>query len=226
MPQEHVQQYVTAYTGGHPYDDLHMPTYVVPTGPWAATQPAAINVHDYVLHAPVTTATSTSSTASTTTTVVPSEATEKPLTLPGVLATVMPRSVVLLLVRSASFLLSTIGVVLFGGVLTSALCALTPLCTITFASLPFGGLRQSAASGLQHVLGGVGVGTEPAKLVAAAVADASAETTGIRIARAARMVGSALAKYQEMQAQTAADAESGPQVDAEAERAVAELGSK
>lgn len=217
MPQEHVQQYVTSYSGGHPYDDMHMPTYVVPAVPWThgPTQPGAISVHDYVLHAPATTATSTPTTTTSSTTV---SLVDKPVSMTGLLASVLPRSIALLLIRSASFLLSTIGVVLFGGVLTGALCALTPLCTLTIAGIPFVSLRQSAANGLQTVLGGTGV--EPAKLVAAAVAtaaDGSVSPTGTRIARAARLVGSAIAKYQEMQAQAQdATEQSGREVAEEA----------
>lgn len=208
MPQEHVQQYVTAYSGGHPYDDLHLPTYVVPAGPWAhgPTQPGAISVHDYVLHTTAPTAASTTTTTTTTPTPSTTSLIDKPMSVAGLLASVLPRSVAILLIRSVSFLLSTIGVVLFGGALTSALCALTPLCTLTIRGLPFIGLRQSAASGLQTMLGGTSV--EPAQLVAAAVAAAtngSADTTGTRIARAARLVGTAIAKYQEMQTQADAD---------------------
>lgn len=43
--------------------------------------------------------------------------------------------------RSLSFLLGLLGVTVFGGGITTALCTFTPLCTISFA-LPFAGLRS------------------------------------------------------------------------------------
>lgn len=199
VPQEHVQQYLTAYSGGHPYEDMHMPTYVLPGWP---APPGAISVHDYVVHptaATTTTTTAGSTTAAASTTVATTTAAP---TVLNVVAQALPRSLVVMLLRSAGFLLSTLGIIAFGGVITTAVCALTPLCTITFIA-PFVGLRQTAASTLQKVLG------DPTSAAAAAEASASAagngdgggETgTGARIARAAQLVGSAIAKYKRMQA--------------------------
>lgn len=228
----------------HSYADEmpHIPHYLVPAsavaaaGPWAASQPAAaISVHDYLLHSPADPSASTPTAASTTataaataaatTTADPTAAVVDPMAgVAGLLAAVVPRSVALLLFRSVSFLLSTVAVVVFGGVLTSAVCALTPLCTITF--LPWWVLRQSASNSLKYVMG-VGAGGAENLVHAAAAGAAVGELLGgsdgggsgavansssannssavvvSRIARAARMLGSAMVKYQAMQAEVA-----------------------
>lgn len=45
--------------------------------------------------------------------------------------------------RSIAFLMGLIGVTVFGGGVTTAICTFTPLCSISFA-LPFVGLRTTA----------------------------------------------------------------------------------
>lgn len=90
------------------------------------------------------------------------------------------RTVMSMLMRSGTYLLSSIGVVLFGGAVTTAICSLTPLCTITFAALPFLGLRESLTS----------------KTIKESIAS---EITSDRVRRAAEFVRTALEKYNQIQ---------------------------
>lgn len=95
-----------------------------------------------------------------------------------VLRTILPRSVASIFMRSGSYLLQTIAVVLFGGAVTTAICTLTPLCTISFAALPLLGLRTTVKN-VKDTL--------------------SKEVTTDRVARAAEFVQNALVKYQKLQ---------------------------
>lgn len=92
----------------------------------------------------------------------------------------LPRSLMSLIMRSGSYIFNSLAVVLLGGAVTTAFCTLTPLCTITFAALPLLGLRDTATA-LQKTLG--------------------QEITTDRVARAAEFVGTALVKYQTLQAE-------------------------
>lgn len=94
------------------------------------------------------------------------------------LRAVVPHSIASIFMRSGSYLLQTIGVILFGGAVTTAICSLTPLCTISFAALPLLGLRGTTKT----------------------VTDALVkEVTTDRVARAAAFVKNAIAKYQQLQ---------------------------
>lgn len=85
-----------------------------------------------------------------------------------------------MLMRSGTYLLSSIGVILFGGAVTTAICSFTPLCTITFAALPFLGLRESLTT----------------KTIKESIAN---EITSERVRRAAEFVRTALEKYNQIQ---------------------------
>lgn len=91
-----------------------------------------------------------------------------------------PSTVMSMLMRSGTYLLSSIGVILFGGAVTTAICSFTPLCTITFAALPFLGLRESLTS----------------KTIKESIAS---EITSDRVRRAAEFVRTALEKYNQIQ---------------------------
>lgn len=191
---------------------MDMPTYVVPASWPSASAPLA--VHDYILH-PGTALLGGSS---------PldddknhddhdnrdddSDKKNSDDRTVAMLANVVPRSVALLLVKSMGFLLSTLGIVLFGGLVTSAVCALTPLCTLTFTLLPVVvGLRKTATSTLKKVLGETlyDAGAE-ANILGTGAHTSTSENlnnnnnpTGDRLTRAAQFVGSAIVKYQKMQ---------------------------
>lgn len=55
----------------------------------------------------------------------------------------LPRELIAMFNRTGTFMLTILGVVVIGGAITSALCAFTPLCSITFAALPILGLRRN-----------------------------------------------------------------------------------
>lgn len=90
------------------------------------------------------------------------------------------RNVMSMLMRSGTYFLSSIGVILFGGAVTTAICSFTPLCTITFAALPFLGLRETLTS----------------KTIKESIAK---EITSDRVRRAAEFVRTALEKYNQIQ---------------------------
>lgn len=95
------------------------------------------------------------------------------------LRAIIPQSIASIFMRSGGFLLQSIGVILFGGAVTTAICSMTPLCTISFAALPLLGLRDGATKAVTDAL--------------------SKEVTTDRVARAAAFVQNAIAKYQQLQ---------------------------
>lgn len=111
-----------------------------------------------------------------------------------------------MLMRSGTYLLSSIGVILFGGAVTTAICSFTPLCTITFAALPFLGLRESLTT----------------KTIKEAVAN---EITSDRVRRAAEFVRTALEKYNQIQDDISKESKSDSASDAAAKK-VTETKSK
>lgn len=94
----------------------------------------------------------------------------------------MPRAVITLFNRSGAFLLTLTGLVLVGGAVTTAICAFTPVCTISFASLPFVGLRNNAVVIANHVTENI---TDAIK--------------NERVRRAVDFFNTAIEKYEQMQ---------------------------
>lgn len=90
-----------------------------------------------------------------------------------------PRTIFGAITKTGGWLLGAIGVVLFGGALTTGICTFTPLCTITFAALPFLALRDTAKKFSD-------------------VIDIDADTVD-RVRRAADFVQAALEKYNKLQ---------------------------
>lgn len=85
--------------------------------------------------------------------------------------------------RSLVFLLGLVGVTIFGGGMTTAICTFTPLCSISFAgALPFVGLRTTAKK----------------------IAD-SLEINKETIARTVSSLQSAISKYDSKEADTTAE---------------------
>lgn len=87
----------------------------------------------------------------------------------------VPRSLVFLLAKWSAFIVSLFSLVAFGGIITTAICSFTPLCTISFAALPFAALRNSIVS-TQDGNGSID-----------------------RVRRAAQFVSSAIEKYEKLQ---------------------------
>lgn len=192
VPQENVQQYVSSYAGHHPFGppsghggidpySIHGPTgYSMapgPSGPYAGIPygpgfpggPGAFTVQSGYEGFLVPS-------------VIPPPPPPPFQGAFGLLRNLMPmpNSLISLLMRSGGYIFNSLAVVLFGGAVTTALCTLTPLCTITFAALPLLGLRDTTTA-LQKALG--------------------QEITSERVARAAEFVGTALVKYQTLQAE-------------------------
>lgn len=69
-----------------------------------------------------------------------------------------------LLSRSFAFLMSLLGITVFGGTITTALCTFTPLCTISFA-LPLFGVRKSSIRNYAEPF----MGEEKAKMLEKAI---------------------------------------------------------
>lgn len=87
--------------------------------------------------------------------------------------------------------MSTMGVVVAGGLVTALLCAFTPVCKLTFAGLPFLKLKDTAKQ-LTSTL--------------------ETELTQERVKRAAELVRMALEKYNQFQAEFATPEKEVPQV--------------
>lgn len=92
----------------------------------------------------------------------------------AVLRSVLPRNLVHFIVNWGTMIANFFSVVVFGGLMTTAICTLTPLCSISFAPLAFG-FRNGFPS------------------------DASNQTTLQRIRRGTEMLNSALVKFERMQ---------------------------
>ncbi|XP_055848003.1 uncharacterized protein LOC129913398 [Episyrphus balteatus] len=97
---------------------------------------------------------------------------------------IMPASMVTWIVRSMAIVMGTVTMVIMGGALTTALCSLTPLCSISFKSLKFLNWNETA----RNV--GMIVGNE---------------MTPERVRRAANFVHTAIRKYSELQKAFAGD---------------------
>lgn len=92
----------------------------------------------------------------------------------------LPRGLVNTFAKASVLLLSFMGVVVFGGVITTAICSFTPLCTISFAALPFLGLRNNPITKIDESPAAVNVD---------------------RVRRAAELFNTAIEKFDKIQKQ-------------------------
>lgn len=92
----------------------------------------------------------------------------------ALLRTVLPRNLVFFIVNWGAMIMNMFSIVAFGGLMTTAICTLTPLCSISFAPI---------ALGLRGDLAG----------------SASNQTTLQRIRRGTEMLNNALVKFEQMQ---------------------------
>lgn len=97
-----------------------------------------------------------------------------------VLQSVLPPNVLQLIVTWGSFILNSISVMVFAGLITSAICSLTPICTISFGALPLS-LQKQFTIGKMANANGTDVSTIQ------------------RVRRAAEMFTNALDKYEKLQ---------------------------
>jgi hypothetical protein len=88
-----------------------------------------------------------------------------------------PKIIVAILAKIVALTASAIGIVFFGGAITSFVCAFTPLCTITFLGTPLALLRKETKDIVEKI---------------------GAEVTVDRIKRAADLLKIAMDKYSSM----------------------------
>lgn len=89
-----------------------------------------------------------------------------------------PKAFLAIIAKGAFLLISALGTVLVGGLVTALLCTFTSVCHISFANLPFLKLKETAKE-ISTTLG--------------------QEITPDRVKRAAEFVKNAIAKYSELQ---------------------------
>ena len=89
-----------------------------------------------------------------------------------------PKILIAIFAKLVALAASAIGIVFFGGAITSFVCAFTPLCTITFLGTPLALLRKETKEMVEKI---------------------GAEVTPDRIKRAAEMLRMAYNKYHQIQ---------------------------
>ncbi|XP_035780535.1 uncharacterized protein LOC118460383 [Anopheles albimanus] len=158
LPQDAVQQYVHSYTGqpypatiygGSPFDPTATAFAAIPTG----------GFEGFLIPAPIEK--------------------EQPSLLTS-LRTLLPsaRSLVTFVGRLASVLIGSIGVLLFGAILTSLTCFFTPFCTLSFRNAKILTGAQSAAEEIVQTVG--------------------EQVTADRVKRAAEFLYTAIDKFQRL----------------------------
>lgn len=104
----------------------------------------------------------------------------------AILRSILPPSVLYFLVNWGSIIVNSFSIIVFGGIMTTAICTLTPLCTISLGTLPFAFRSEFA-------------GKE---------ANQTASNTLERVRRATEMLSSAIETYEELQKSVANDKKS------------------
>ncbi len=89
-----------------------------------------------------------------------------------------PKLIFALIVKAIAIIGSAVGVVLFGGAITTFVCAFTPLCSITVLGKPLAHLKSQT----QEIVEKIG-----------------SEVTADRVKRASDLLKMAIEKYQQMQ---------------------------
>lgn len=89
-----------------------------------------------------------------------------------------PKFLIAIVAKIVALVGSTIGIVLFGGAITSFICSFTPLCTISILGRPLALLRKETKEIVDKIV---------------------PEVTAERIKRAADLLNLAVQKYQQMQ---------------------------
>lgn len=95
----------------------------------------------------------------------------------AVLRNILPPSVLYFLVNWGSIIMNSFSIIAFGGIMTTAICTLTPLCTISLGTLPFGFRGEFAGK----------------------AGNANETNTLERVRRASEMLSSAIDTYEELQ---------------------------
>uniref|UniRef100_A0A182J386 Uncharacterized protein n=2 Tax=Anopheles atroparvus TaxID=41427 RepID=A0A182J386_ANOAO len=160
LPQDAVQQYVHSYSG-HPYPAT--PTYYGPSPFDAATAFAAIPTGGFEGF------------------LIPAPAEKDSPSLFTSMRTLLPsaRSLVTFVGKLVSVLVGSVGVLLFGTILTSLTCFFTPFCTLSFRNAKF--LTAGAQDTAQELVQTVGE-----------------QVTADRVKRAAEFLYTAIDRFQRL----------------------------
>lgn len=94
-----------------------------------------------------------------------------------VLRSVLPPNLLYFIVNWGSMVVNFFSVIMFGGLMTTAICTLTPICSITFASLPFAVRNQFIGKSSNQ----------------------TTSNTLERVRRASELLSTALEKYEQLQ---------------------------
>lgn len=94
-----------------------------------------------------------------------------------VLRSVLPPNLLYFIVNWGSMIVNFFSIIMFGGLMTTAICTLTPICSITFASIPFIARNQFIGKSTNQ--------TTPNTLE--------------RVRRASELLSTALEKYEQLQ---------------------------
>lgn len=98
------------------------------------------------------------------------------------LRNLLPSNLIYFIVHWGTAIMNVISVIAFGGILTSAICALTPICTISFGSLPLSAAFER----------NLGIDID-------ANNQTDTSTTISRVRRATNLLQTALEKYEQLQ---------------------------
>lgn len=98
------------------------------------------------------------------------------------LRNLLPANLIHFIINWGSFMIDVISVIAFGGLLTSAICTLTPICTISIGSLPLSAAFKR----------NLGINID-------ANNPANASSTISRVRRATHLLQTALEKYEQLQ---------------------------
>lgn len=96
------------------------------------------------------------------------------------LQALLPPSVLQLIVTWSSFVFNSFSIIVFAGLITSAICTITPICTLTFGALPMSFQRQFPIPNMTY-------------------ANGTEVSMSQRVRRATKMLSTAFEKYDKLQ---------------------------
>lgn len=94
-----------------------------------------------------------------------------------ILRNLLPANLIFLLVQYGSIVMNLLSIIAFGGLITTAVCSLTPICTISFAGFPLAAFRSDISGKKSN----------------------DSTTTVERVRRAAEFFSNAIEKYEKLQ---------------------------
>ncbi|XP_070143366.1 uncharacterized protein [Drosophila kikkawai] len=175
LPPELFQQYLNSYSGFGPYAGSY-PAPVGAAAPGIYPYPGAI-VMQTGYEGFLVPANGAGQTDSTTVVASTAESSSSSNPLLSFASNLLPTVLLSTVLRIAAVVLSAVGIILFGGAITSALCRITPICDIPARAVNI--LRTGGAQDVGRML--------------------AEEMTPERVRRATQFVQNAIKKYQQLQ---------------------------